>query len=55
MLQMNDQQNKIYGISNFMIFLMDKLSEPEYKKILKLQLDYIEQVIKSKPKFIIET
>jgi hypothetical protein len=55
MLQTNDKQNEIQGISNFMIFLLDKLSGPEYKKILKLQLDYLEQVIKSKHKFIKET
>ena len=51
MLRTNDNQNEI---SNFMIFLLDKLSGPEYKKILKLQLDYLEQVIKSKHKFIQE-
>ena len=46
---MNEQYKliEIGGISNFMLFLMDNLSETEFDKILELHMDYVEQLIKS--------
>ena len=38
---------EIFGISNFMLFLMDTLSEIEFNKILELHIDFVEQLVKS--------
>ncbi|MCW4039429.1 MAG: hypothetical protein NWE83_01615 [Candidatus Bathyarchaeota archaeon] len=35
---------ELFGISKFMLFLADQLSEEEYEALLQLQLDYYDYV-----------
>ena len=41
-----DKFHEMYSISSFMIFLSTRLSDEEFQKILTLELEYFDQLIK---------
>lgn len=43
-MSFHQQLQELFGISKFMLFLADQLSEKEYEALLQLQLEYYDYI-----------